>query len=83
MSKISKHKDNIYNFMTTKSCFANMINEEIIKDFMESDYILYPVTMSFIFSSQIKKRKGKSFHTLHISSAIILMTLMIQIIFHI
>jgi hypothetical protein len=79
MSKISKYKENIYNFLTTKSCFANIIDKNLIKDFMESELCLFPIALSAVFSSQIKKNKVKSFHTLHIASAIILMTIIVLI----
>ena len=79
MSKISKYKENIYNFITTKSCFSNIIDKNLIKDFMETELCLFPIALSAIFSSQIKKNKAKSYNILHISSAIILMTLVVVI----
>jgi len=75
MSKILKHRENIYNFIIAKSCFSNIIEINFIKEFIESDLCLYPVALLSVFSTQIKKNKGKSYHTLHIASAIVLMTM--------
>jgi hypothetical protein len=73
MSKISKHRENIYNFIINKSCFSGAIEKELLKEFVESDLCLYPIALMSVFSTQIKKNKVKSFHTLHIASALILM----------
>lgn len=79
MSKISKYKENIYTFLMTKSCFSNIIDKALIDDFMKSELCLFPIALFAVFSSQIKKNKGKSYHILHIASAIILMTLIVMI----
>lgn len=73
MSKIQKHKDNIYNFITSKSSFSNIFDKELIKEFVESDYCLFAIILISIFNIEIKKNKIKSYHTLHIASSIILM----------
>jgi hypothetical protein len=73
MSKISKHRENIYNFITTKSCFSNIIEKEFLKEFIENDLCLYPIALLSVFSTQIKKNKAKSYHTLHVASALVLM----------
>jgi hypothetical protein len=79
MSKISKHRENILNFISSKCCFSSIIEKEFLKEFIESDYILFPIALISVFSTQIKKSKTKSFHTLHASSALVLMTILIII----
>jgi hypothetical protein len=79
MSKISKHRENIYNFITSKSCFSNIIDKEILKEFIENDMCLYPIALLSVFSTQIKKNKAKSYHTLHVASALILMIMNVSI----
>lgn len=79
MSKILKHRENIYNFIITKSCFSNIIDKEILKDFLENDLCLYPIALLSVFSTQIKKNKSKSYHTLHIASALVLMIMNVSI----
>ncbi|ATZ80343.1 hypothetical protein BMW23_0285 [Bodo saltans virus] len=79
MSKIAKYKENMYNFLTTKSCFNNFLDKDIIRDFIETDFALFYVAMGTIFSMQVKKNKIKSFHIMHISSAIFLMLLIVAI----
>lgn len=79
MSKIMKHKENIYNFITTKSCFNNLVNKDLVKDFLESEFCLFPIALLSVFGAQVKKNKIKSYHTLHIASAIILMLLTVAI----
>jgi len=79
MSKISKYRENIYDFIINKSCIGNMVDKKIIRDFLDSDLVLFPIALLSIFCSQVKKNKIKSFHTLHIACAIILMTLNINI----
>jgi hypothetical protein len=79
MSKILKFKENIYNFIITKSCYANMIDKDLIKDFMDTELCLFSIAMLGVFSAQIKKNKVKSYHILHVVSAIILMTLYVAV----
>lgn len=79
MSKILKHRENIYNFITTKSCFSNAIEKDLLKEFIDNDLCLYPIALLFVFSTQIKKKKAKSFHTLHMASAIVLITMIVSI----
>lgn len=79
MSKISKHRENISNFILTKCCFSSIMEKDFLKDFIESDYILFPIALISVFSTQIKKNKVKSFHTLHAASALFLMIMLIII----
>jgi hypothetical protein len=79
MSKIVKHRENIFNFITTKSCFSNAMEKEFLKEFIDSDYSLFPIAMMSVFSTQIKKNKIKSYHTFHAASALILMIMVIVI----
>ena len=79
MSKIAKFKENIYNFIITKSCYANVIDKDLINDFMETELCLFSIAIAGVFSAQIKKNKAKSYHILHVASAIILMTLYLAI----
>lgn len=79
MSKIIKYRENIYNFIITKSCINNIIEKELIKEFIDSDLCLFPIALLSVFSAQIKKNKIKSYHALHITSAIILMLLTVVI----
>lgn len=79
MSKILKHRENIFNFLTTKSCFNNVIDKNFIKDFIDNDLCLYPIALLAIFSAQIKKNKIKQYHTFHITGALVLMLIMILI----
>jgi hypothetical protein len=79
MSKISKHKENIYNFIVSKSCFYNAIEKEFLKEFIESDLCLYPIALLSVFNTQIKKNKTKSYHTLHMASALVLMIMNVSI----
>jgi hypothetical protein len=78
MSKISKHRENIFSFITTKSCFSNIIEKDFFKEFMENDFVLYPIALLSVFSTQIKKNKAKSYHTLHIASALVLMVINVR-----
>ena len=79
MSKILKHRENIYNFITEKSCFSNIIEKEFLKEIIDNDLCLYPIALLSIFSIQVKKNKTKSYHTLHMASAIVLMIMKISI----
>ena len=79
MSKILKHRENISNFILSKSCFSSIIEKEFLKEFMDSDYSLFPVAMLSVFSTQVKKNKIKSYHTLHAASALVLMIILINI----
>jgi hypothetical protein len=79
MSKIARYKENMYNFLTTKSCFNNFLDKDIIKDFIETDFSLFYVVIGTIFGIQVKKNKIKPFHIMHITSAIFLMVLIVVI----
>ena len=79
MSKLLKHRENIYNFISSKSCFSTIIEKDFLKDFIESDLSLFPVALLSVFSTQIKKNKTKSFHTLHVASALVLMAMIVVI----
>lgn len=79
MSKIYKYKDMIYNFLISKSSFAGTINNQMIKDFVESNFSLYSIVLSALFNIQVKNNEIRSYHILHMASAIILMTMLVVI----
>lgn len=79
MSKIDKYKENIHKFIVSKSCFSSIVTDDLIKEIMDNELCLFPIVLSAVFSARKNKNKIKSFHTLHISSIIVLMTLIIII----
>ena len=79
MSKIAKYRENIYAFLTTKSCFSHAIDKAFIKEVVDSELCMFPIALLSIFSTQVKKNKIKSYHALHMASAIILMTMIVMV----
>lgn len=79
MSKIIKHKENILKFMLNKCCYGKLLNKNLIEEFIESELCYFAICLISVFNSQIKKNKIKTYHTLHISSTIILMTMVVYI----
>lgn len=79
MSKILKYRENIFNFISSKSCFSSIIEKDFLKEFIDSEFSLFPVAMMSVFSAQVKKNKIKSYHTLHAASALVLMIMLINI----
>jgi len=75
-----KLKESIYNFIVTKSCYAKIItNTEFIKEIMENNLSLFPVSFYTIFNSKIKKQNSKSYNVLHMASALVLMIIIVVV----
>src|SRR5690606_6665772 len=49
------------------------------KEIIDNELILFPIALLSVFNCQIKKNKVKSYHILHIASAIVLMIMIIII----
>lgn len=79
MSKVTKYKDHILNFITSKSCFADIIDKKFLTEFIKSEYWCFPVALMAVFGTQSKKNSTKSFHTLHAASSLVLMVMIVML----